>query len=131
MAERRRYIYRVTALDYIVDGDTWDLTIREPVPHDFGFNVKIPTEATIRFRLYAIDILEDNQAGGIAAERRAAEWIRVAIADDVLEGESFRKDTRVPDASFGRWLIDLWRIDTGENLRDVLRAEGYEKPPRP
>jgi hypothetical protein len=127
VTERRRYIYRVKALRRSVDGDTWDATVVEPVPYDFGFNILVPLEYTPRFRLLGIDVVEKNTTLGPGARDFADGWIRLAIADDVLEGESFKHDTTTPDASFGRWLIDLWRIDTGARLVDALRAAGFEK----
>lgn len=129
---RRRYLYRVRALRKSVDGDTWDLTLTEPdPPHDFGFNIAVPSlEYTPRFRIIGIDVVELHTELGLGASTFAEQWLRKAIAGDALEGESFMHDVTTPDASFGRWLIDLWRIDTGERLVDALRAAGYEKPPK-
>lgn len=127
MTDRRRYIYRVKALTRPVDGDTWDFTVVAPEPYDFGFGTIVPIEETHRFRLNGIDVVERGSPLGPAAKQFAEGWIRLALADDVLEGESFKHDTTTPDASFGRWLIDLWRIDNRESLVDALRASGFEK----
>jgi len=53
----------------------------------------------------------------------AGDWIDAAIYDDVCRGQTFKTD------NFGRWLIDLYRLDTGERLVDALRAAGHEKSP--
>lgn len=126
---RRRYVYRVTALVKPQDGDTWDYTVT-PIegPYDPGFNDRVTYTTTKRFRLLGIDAVEARTQLGPAATAFAEQWIRAAIAAGVLEGESFKHDVTTPDASFGRWLIDLWRTDTGERLVDALRAAGYEKP---
>jgi hypothetical protein len=129
MLGRRRYYYRVKALRKSVDGDTWDLTLVESEPpRDFGFTFILPSpEFTPRCRIIGIDVVEKYTTLGPGARDFAEGWIRLAVSDDVLEGESFMHDTTTPDASFGRWLIDLWRIDTGARLVDALRTAGFEK----
>lgn len=113
----RTWDYRVTALARVVDGDTYDITLEKRM--DFGFRLIEDKRWTARFRLLGGDAFETNEAGGAAATKFADAWIRQAIFDDVLRGQTFKTD------SFGRWLIDLYRTDTGEHLVDALRAGGH------
>ena len=116
MTEPRTWDYRVAALVRTVDGDTMDLTLEKRM--DFGFRLIEDKQWSTRFRLLGVDTPETNQAGGAAATRFADEWIRQAIYDDALRGQTFKTD------NFGRWLIDLYRTDTGEHLADALLASG-------
>ena len=121
--EARTWDYRVVACRRVVDGDTYDLTVEKRI--DFGFHLIDEKQWSSRFRLLDIDTPETNQAGGTAATTYAGAWIDAAIADDVLRGQTFKTD------NFGRWLIELYRADTGERLADALRAAGHQKPPKP
>lgn len=127
MTETRTWDYRVAATvatrrhpDGIVDGDTFDLTVEKRM--DFGFRLIETKRWSARFRLLGIDVYETNEAGGAAATSFAKAWIEGALRDDVLRGQTFKAD------DFGRWLIDLYRTDTGEHLRDALAAEGLAEP---
>lgn len=117
MNEPRVWDYRVTELIRAVDGDTFDLTVEKRM--DFGFRLIEDKTWSARFRLLNVDTWETNQAGGAAATRFADYWIRAAIQDDVLRGQTFKTD------SFGRWLIDLYRTDTGEHLAEALILNGH------
>ena len=118
MTEPRTWDYRVSALIRTVDGDTYDVTLTKQM--DFGFRLVEEKSWSTRFRLVGLDTPETNQAGGAAATRFADAWIRLAIYHDVLRGQTYKTD------NFGRWLIDLYRTDTGEHLADALRAAGHE-----
>lgn len=115
----RDWDYRVTACVRAVDGDTFDLTLTKRM--DFGFRLVEDKYWSTRFRLLDIDAPELNQAGGAAATNFAEIWIKTAIYDDVLRGQTFKTD------HFGRWLIDLYRADSNEHLDDAMRAAGHEK----
>lgn len=119
----REWDYRVTACIRIVDGDTFDLTLHKRM--DFGFYLHEDKYWSSRFRLLGLDTWETNQAGGAAATQFAREWIEAAIFHDVLRGQTFKAD------NFGRWLIVLYRVDTGETLAAALRAAGHEKVKTP
>lgn len=116
MSEPRTWDYRVVALVRTVDGDTFDLTIEKRI--DFGFRLIEDKRWTSRFRLLGVDAYERNEAGGSAATAYADAWIKAAIADDVLRGQTFKTD------NFGRWLIDLYRLDVGEHLHQQMIAAG-------
>ncbi len=113
----REWDYKVTALIRTVDGDTYDLTLEKRL--DFGFRLVEDKRWSTRFRLLGVDTWELNKVGGAAARDFAAAWIGQAIGDDVLRGQTFKAD------NFGRWLIDLYRTDTGEHLSDALIAAGH------
>lgn len=115
----RLWDYRVSECVRTVDGDTYDLTLEKRI--DFGFRLIEDKRWTARFRLLGADTWETNEAGGAAATRSADTWIRAAVADDVLRGQTIKTD------NFGRWLIDLYRADTGERLADVLRSGGHTR----
>ena len=117
MVEPRVWDYQVTDLIRCVDGDTHDLTLSKRM--DFGFRLIEDKQWSTRFRLLGVDAHEMNQAGGSAARDFAQWWIVGAIADDVLRGQTFKSD------NFGRWLIDLYRADTGEHLADALIRTGH------
>lgn len=115
----RQWDYQIVDLTRAVDGDTFDLTLSKRM--DFGFRLIEDKFWTTRFRLLDIDTWETNQAGGAAATNFAERWIEEALADEVLRGQTHKTD------HFGRWLIDLYRSDSGEHLEDALRADGHEK----
>lgn len=118
--ESRDWDYRVTALIRAVDGDTFDLTLEKRM--DFGFRLVEDKRWSSRFRLLGVDAVERNRAGGAAATRHAEDWIVSAIRDGSLRGQTFKTD------NFGRWLIDLYRSDTGARLSASLVAAGYAVP---
>jgi endonuclease YncB( thermonuclease family) len=113
----RKWDYRVVEVLRVVDGDTFDLTLSKRM--DFGFRLVEEKRWSTRFRLLGVDTYETNEAGGAAATAFADEWIREAVADDTLRGQTFKSD------NFGRWLIDLYRADTDEHLKDALIREGH------
>lgn len=115
----RVYDYQVVDLIRTVDGDTYDLTLAKWV--DVGFYLQERKTWSMRFRLLGYDTWETNQAGGAAATQLADQWIRAAIHDDVLRGQSFKTD------HFGRWLIDLYRTDGQEHLGWALTQSGHIK----
>jgi len=115
----REWDYRIAECIRTVDGDTFDLTLHKRM--DFGFHLIEDKYWSARFRLLDIDAPETNQAGGAAATEFADTWIRDAIHDDVLRGQTYKTD------HFGRWLIDLYRLDSGEHLEEAMREAGHEK----
>lgn len=115
----RTWDYRVSEVVRVVDGDTYDLTLHKRM--DFGFRLIEDKFWSFRFRLLGLDTPEPNEAGGAAATQFAEAWLKAALADDVLRGQSHKAD------NFGRWLIDPYRADTGEYLSEALRAAGHEK----
>jgi endonuclease YncB( thermonuclease family) len=120
VTDPRTWNYRVTALLRAVDGDTFDLTVSKTM--DFGFRLIEEKSWSTRFRLLGVDTPETNEAGGSAATRFADLWIQGAILDDTLYGATYKTD------NFGRWLIDLYRVDTGERLSNALLAAGHAEP---
>lgn len=140
------YLYDVAAAPVaaVVDGDTYDLTLARVM--DFGFYLLERKTWTSRFRLAGYDCPEkaprlaayrdlgydDEQARRLAdlekieaahAQTLAESWIRDALTANQLKART-EKD---PDA-FGRWLVDLFRADTGEHLGAVLELELLATP---
>lgn len=118
-AEPRTWDYRVVELIRAVDGDTFDLTLEKRM--DFGFRLIEDKRWSSRFRLLGADTFERNEAGGSAATQFAKEWITQAIHDDMLRGQTFKTD------NFGRWLINLYRVDSLDTLAAELFAAGLTK----
>lgn len=110
--------FKVAVLKKVVDGDTFDLTVSKRVD-TFGFYLVETKEWTTRFRLLGLDAWEKNEIGGPYATNFAWNWITAGIGADVLRGQTFKPD------NFGRWLMDIYRTDTGEWLRDALIAGGH------
>jgi endonuclease YncB( thermonuclease family) len=119
------YDYRVSAVSRVVDGDTYDLVLRQPIPFDFGFYIKVNPEATVRVRLLGWDTPETRSGSAFErscaatatalamswwAERRSVAWVHTEKADD-----------------FGRWLGRVWCDDDSE-LGEVLAGEGLATP---
>lgn len=115
--EPRMWDYRVSQLVRCVDGDTFDLTLEKRM--DFGFRLVEQKSWSTRFRLLGVDTFELNEAGGASAKVFAEQWILDALFHDMLRGQTFKAD------NFGRWLIDLYRLDTNEHLADVLIRKGH------
>jgi endonuclease YncB( thermonuclease family) len=120
MTEQREWDYQVSAVVRVVDGDTFDLTLRKRM--DFGFRLVEDKEWSTRFRLLDIDAPETNREGGSAATAFATEWLADAVTAGVLRGQTFKSD------NFGRWLIDLYRVDTGAHLAQTMIDTGHGVP---
>lgn len=118
--------YRVAESIRTVDGDTFDLRLHKRI--DPGFNNHMDWYYASRFRLMNIDVVETNEALGAGATRFADWWIKEAILKDVLRGVTFKSEGLVPDGAFGRWLIDLYRVDDNVRLSDDLAQAGFKKP---
>lgn len=119
MTDARLWDYRVVELIRVVDGDTYDLTVEKRM--DFGFRLIEDKRWSTRFRLLGADTPEMNEAGGATAKAFADQWIKAAIGDDVLRGQTFKTD------NFGRWLIDLYRVDTEDRLAHALKEGGFAR----
>jgi endonuclease YncB( thermonuclease family) len=115
----RQWDYQIVDLVRAVDGDTFDLTLTKRM--DFGFHLRECKFWTTRFRLLDIDTWETNQAGGAAATNFAERWLEEALDAEVLRGQTHKTD------HFGRWLIDLYRADSGNHLAEELAAAGHQK----
>lgn len=111
------YAHKAT-LDRVVDGDTYWLRL------DLGTYAGVRDELVVDVRLEGIDIVERGDALGPAA-RRAAEAI-LSEADRIIVQTSKPDLTAPIGATFARTRGRVW-VD-GQDLADVLRAAGYEKP---
>lgn len=99
MNDDQLYVYRVTEIVKIVDGDTFDLVV------DPGFRLSYAD----RFRLFGWDTpeiragSEYERAQAQRARRVAAEWISGGAG--ALMVRTHKAD------SFGRWLAEVFRED--------------------
>lgn len=118
--EPRTWDYEVTKLIRAVDGDTYDLRLEREM--DFGFRLTETKAWESRFRILHINAPEKRSAGGSASTQYATIWINAALAEGVLRGQTHKTD------DFGRWLIDLYRTDTGEHLADAMVAANQAVP---
>lgn len=115
----REWDYAVVAVLRVVDGDTYDLTLEKEM--DFGFYLRETKRWSHRFRLLGVDTPEPNQAGGSGATAFAEAWLAAAVGAGMLRAQTFKTD------SFGRWLVDLYRLDTRATLTAALRDAGFVK----
>jgi micrococcal nuclease len=125
--EKCEYIYRVSSLEKVVDGDTIDVTL------DLGFDVCTRQ----RVRLLGIDTPESRTSNkeekkfGLLSKKKLKEWCLKAIAsekDDIeIELRCPERDSR---GKFGRILAEVWVFEDGvwTNVNKWLCDEGYAVP---
>jgi len=121
------FIYRVSSLEKVVDGDTIDVTI------DLGFDVCTKQ----RVRLLGIDTPESRTSNteekvfGLLSKKKLKEWCLKAIEsekDDIeIELRCPEKDSR---GKFGRILAEVWVSEGGQwtNVNKWMCDEGYAVP---
>lgn len=107
------YIYKVTDIVKVTDGDTYWLRL------DVGFRQEI----LIDCRLSGYDCPERNS--GSAFEKEQAVKATEVATDFLLRwpGDLWVRTEKDPD-SFGRWLGEVWREDANgarTRLGDILR----------
>lgn len=112
MVTTQDYVYRVTEVTRVVDGDTYWLRL------DVGFRQEQLTE----IRLYGVDCPERHRgsvfekAEAKRATQEAEEWLAGAHARGVL----WVRTHKDPD-DFGRWLGEVWADnDTVPEGREML-----------
>ena len=121
------YIYKVSSLEKVVDGDTIDVTI------DLGFDVCTRQ----RVRLLGIDTPESRTSDpvekvyGLISKKKLKEWCMKAVAseDDDIEIE-LRCPERDSRGKFGRILAEVWVFEGGQwtNVNKWMCDEGYAVP---
>ena len=121
------FIYRVSSLERVVDGDTIDVTL------DLGFDVCTRQ----RVRLLGIDTPESRTSDaeekkfGLLSKQKLKEWCMKAVAsedDDIeIELRCPEKDSR---GKFGRILAEVWVSEDGQwtNVNKWMCDEGYAVP---
>ena len=121
------FVYRVSSLEKVVDGDTIDVTL------DLGFDVCTRQ----RVRLLGIDTPEsrtrdiEEKKYGLLSKKKLKEWCLKAIAsdkDDIeIELRCPEKDSR---GKFGRILAEVWVFEDGQwtNVNKWMCDEGYAVP---
>jgi len=121
------FIYRVSSLEKVVDGDTIDVSI------DLGFDVCTKQ----RVRLLGIDTPEsrtrdlEEKKFGLLSKKKLKEWCLKAVAS---EKDDIEIQLRCPEADsrgkFGRILAEVWVCEDGEwtNVNEWMCREGYAVP---
>jgi len=121
------FVYRVSSLEKVVDGDTIDVTL------DLGFDVCTRQ----RVRLLGIDTPESRTSDpeekkfGLLSKEKLKEWCMKAVAsddDDIeIELRCPEKDSR---GKFGRILAEVWVREGGHwtNVNKWMCDEGYAVP---
>ena len=121
------FIYRVSSLEKIVDGDTIDVSI------DLGFDVCTKQ----RVRLLGIDTPESRTRDltekkfGLLSKKKLKEWCLKAVES---EKDDIEIQLRCPEADsrgkFGRILAEVWVSEDGEwtNVNKWLCDNGFAVP---
>ena len=125
--EKCEYIYRVSSLEKVVDGDTIDVTL------DLGFDVCTRQ----RVSLLSIDTPESRTSDkeekkfGLLSKKKLKEWCLKAVAS---EKDDIEIELRCPESDsrgkFGRILAEVWIFEDGvwTNVNKWLCDEGYAVP---
>ena len=118
------FVYKIAAIEKVVDGDTVDAIF------DLGFDVMFRG----RVRLLGIDTPESRTRDitekfyGLLAKRKLKEWVHKAVLDDRDDVEI---ELRCPEmdsrGKFGRILGEFWIIepDSETNLNEWLCDNNY------
>ena len=121
------FMYRVSSLEKVVDGDTIDVNI------DLGFDVCTKQ----RVRLLGIDTPEsrtrdpEEKKFGLLSKKKLKEWCLKAVAS---EKDDIEIELRCPEADsrgkFGRVLAEIWVSENGQctNVNKWMCEEGYAVP---
>lgn len=126
-SEPCEFVYRVSSLEKVVDGDTIDVNI------DLGFDVCTKQ----RVRLLGIDTPESRTSDkeekqfGLLSKKKLKEWCMKAVAS---EKDDIEIELRCPEADsrgkFGRVLAEVWvkEDDTWTNVNEWMCLNGYAVP---
>jgi endonuclease YncB( thermonuclease family) len=106
----RQYVYRITEVVKVTDGDTYWLKV------DVGFRM----EALIHVRLAGYDCPERNK--GSEHERTQAKLATDEARGWFSYGDMWIRTEKDPD-DFGRWLGEIWDEHFG-SLGEHLRKQG-------
>ena len=121
------FIYRVSSLEKVVDGDTIDVSI------DLGFDVCTKQ----RVRLLGIDTPEsrtrdlEEKKFGLISKKKLKEWCLKAVES---EKDDIEIQLRCPEADsrgkFGRILAEVWVSEDGNwtNVNRWMCENGYAVP---
>ena len=121
------FIYRVSSLEKVVDGDTIDVTI------DLGFDVCTKQ----RVRLIGIDTPESRTSNaeekvfGLLSKKKLKEWCLKAVESEKDDIEiQLRCPERDSRGKFGRILAEVWVSEDGQwtNVNKWMCDEGYAVP---
>ena len=121
------FIYKVSSLEKVVDGDTIDVTL------DLGFDVCTRQ----RVRLLGIDTPESRTSDkeekkyGLISKKKLKEWCLKAVESEKDDIEiQLRCPERDSRGKFGRILAEVWVWDNGKwtNIKKWMCENGYAVP---
>ena len=121
------FIYKVSSLEKVVDGDTIDVTL------DLGFDVCTRQ----RVRLLGIDNPESRTSDkeekkyGLISKKKLKEWCLKAVESEKDDIEiQLRCPERDSRGKFGRILAEVWVWDNGKwtNINKWMCENGYAVP---
>src|SRR4051812_33725812 len=105
------YVYTVEEVVRVVDGDSGWLRL------DVGFRQTM----LVNYRALGIDCPEKTR--GSAFEKAEAKHAEI-VAREWLTARHLQVRTEKDPDNFGRWLADIWDIDSGEHLATHLKSLG-------
>jgi micrococcal nuclease len=121
------YVYKVSSLEKVVDGDTIDVTL------DLGFDVCTRQ----RVRLLGIDTPESRTSDkeekkyGLLSKMKLKEWCLKAVESDKDDIEiQLRCPERDSRGKFGRILAEVWVSEDGQwtNVNKWMCENAYAVP---
>lgn len=132
--EGMEYIYEAELLR-VVDGDTYDFLVTlEDDSIDLGFKIvrRIVIQQEQRHRLKEVDTWEthnqkrgsEHYAKGLAATEAVRKWFEDHATED---GTVMIQTVKDRSGKYGRYLVNVFDINTDENLVDFLRGSEHEK----
>lgn len=116
MDKRQPFVYHNVELVRVVDGDTVRLRV------DVGFHMTFEDN----FRLADIDAPEVRGSEKVEG-MRSKTALEQMIAEECEHHHGIKIQT-FKEGKFGRWLVNLISISSGQVLNQRMITEGYAKP---
>ena len=111
------YLYKVSEVIRVIDGDTVDITI------DLGFYI------TARKRIRMLEIDTDEMRGGTTETKQRANMAKARLEKLLASGDVYIQTRMDKTGKYGRLLGKLYVVkgDTVIDVNGTLTEEGYEK----
>lgn len=116
------WVYDEVKVVRVVDGDTVDLELTR----DIGFYHR--SMVTLRFRLIVVNTPERGEANWGNATAFTRNWLYDHAANLLATTYKHDSTSPIPDGGFGRWLVGLSDMVTGETLHQALLDAGLGVP---
>jgi len=129
-----KYIYEAKVVR-VVDGDTYDFLVTlEDDTVDVGFKITrlVVLQQHQRHRLREVDTWEthnkprdsEHYQKGVAATEAVRKWFEGHVTD---RGTVMIQTVKDRTGKYGRYLVNVFDINTDESLVDFLRGSEHEK----